>query len=175
MGPDCATYDLLISKRRYCRASRQRAVERWNRGIAGSRKLCERLWWAVLGISLAVYVMAQIAATDSWLLLLPGWNFQPLAWQFLLVFAAIQGQKFGASGSTGWPHSRMSFVAAVLVLLLGLVVKKSDWLPFKWSSNLPMLQNQIWTGKLNWAPLRGLRHLSLVYATVYLMPLSSQI
>jgi len=136
--------------------------------------LSERLWWVMLGISLAVYVMAQIAATDSWLLL-PGWNFQPMAWQFLMVFAAIQGRKFGANGSTGWPCSRVLLVAAVLVLLLGLVVKKSEWLPFEWLGNSPMLQSQVWTGKSNWAPLRGLHHLSLVYATVYLIPLSSQI
>jgi len=134
--------------------------------------LSERLWWVMLGISLAVYVMAQIASTNGWRLP-PGWKFQPLAWQFLMVFAAIQGRKFGACRSTGWPRSRVLFVAAVLVLLVGLVVKKSEWLPFEWLGNSP-LQSQQWTGKSNWAPLRGLHHLSLVYATVYLIPLSSQ-
>jgi len=136
--------------------------------------LSERLWWVMLGISLAVYVMAQIASTDGWRLP-PGWNFQPPAWQFLMVFAAIQGRNFSANGSTGWPRSRVLFAASVLVLLLGLVVKKSEWLPFEWLGNSPTLQSQEWTGKSNWAPLRGLHHLSLVYATVYLIPLSREI
>jgi hypothetical protein len=134
----------------------------------------ERLWWVMLGISLAVYVMAQIAVSAGWQL--AGWNFQPLAWQFLMVFAAIQGRKFSASGATGWPRSKIFFVASVLVLLLGLAAKKGEWLPlsFDWIRNSPLLQSQQWTGKSNWAPLRGLHHLSLVYATVSLIPLSSR-
>lgn len=136
--------------------------------------LSERLWWLVLGMSLALYVFAQIAAHQGWRLS-PSWNFQPLAWQLLMVLAAILGRKFGIRGSTGWPRSRALFVTAIVVLLLGLVVKKSEWFPEEWFTNSGMLQSQGWTGKSNWAPLRGLHHLSLVYATVYLLPLSSEI
>ena len=136
--------------------------------------LSGRLWSVMLGISLALYVFAQIAAHYAWQVP-PGWNFQPPGWQFLMVFAAIQGRKFGIRGSTGWPRSRTLFIAAVLVLLLGFVMKKSEWLPFALPARFQMLESHAWTGKSNWPPLRGLHHLSLVYTTVYVIPLSSQI
>jgi len=135
--------------------------------------LSDRLWWIVLGGSFAMYITAQFAASSG-LQLPKGWPFQPLAWQFPMVLSAILGRQLRTRGTLGLPRSQILFVSALSILLLGLAVKKSAAFPFEWL-NYPQLSSQQLIGKSNWAPLRAMHHLSLVYATVFLLPLSNAI
>ncbi len=130
-------------------------------------------WWIALGVSLATYAAAQFAASHGWQLP-KGWVFQPMAWQLLMVIAAILGRQFGAIGSIGWVRSRTLFGMAIAVLLLGLAVKKSAMLPFDWTGS-PFLTSHFLIGKSNWGPLRGLHLLSLVYVTNFLVPIGRTI
>lgn len=134
----------------------------------------QRLWWVGVSVSLGAYVAIQLAKWDSWLLI-RNWGFQPLAWQFLMMFAAIHGRVFAARGSTVWPRSRVLFGGAILVLVFGLLVQKRAGFSTGWLDDFVADPPDEWVNKSRWAPLRGVHHLSLVYVTVFVLPLSSSL
>jgi hypothetical protein len=142
--------------------------------------LRSRFWWMVLSLSAGIYLIVQTSSLHGWTCTLQGWSFQPSSWQLLIVIAAWLGCRFQPEGkSPAWTGWRVLFGLAVVVLVIGLVAKKYEWLPSMLQEPLrqpvTQLNQNIWSGKSGLAPLRLIHFISLAYAVMYLFPLDSRL
>jgi hypothetical protein len=141
--------------------------------------LHSRFWWMVLSLSSGIYLMVQTSSLHGWTSTLQHWSFQPASWQLLIVIAAWLGCRFQPEGkSPAWTGWRVLFGLAFVVLVIGLVAKKYEWLPSILQEPLQQpvsqLNQYIWSGKSPFAPLRLIHFISLAYAAMYLFPLDSR-
>jgi hypothetical protein len=112
---------------------------------------------AVLAASGALWLAAQLFDSVA-LPAYPGpdhtWYFNPFGWQALFFLSAWLGWR-GRRGPPTWMHSRGILVLAVLIAILGFVLRTS-WTVHQLAEWLPPSVNQMWylTSKTDLGPLR---------------------
>lgn len=122
---------------------------------------------ATLAVSGLVWLAANVSGTS-----LPGWYFNPLAWQFLFTFGVVCGLAIG--NRLALPQSRAVTAAAVLYLVFGLVMA-APW------AQLPGLDSwriaaPNWMGplaKTNLSPWRLASMLSMAHLFAVFVPASA--
>jgi hypothetical protein len=128
-----------------------------------------RYWLWLLASSAILYLVVQIF--DISVPAYPEghvWYFNPLAWQFLFVAAAVLGSRtaHGASFTQGpgWARlSRVAYPAAVVVLAATLVVKISWTIHGVWEPFPGLFLKPLWpVNKNNLSPLRLVPFFALV-------------
>ncbi len=130
----------------------------------------------VVGLSVALYMLApwfqwNLAGTDGGV-----WFFNPMAWQLLFILggaAAIHGQRPSVPDARTLPRQPL-FVAAVLYLLIAGVIALSWKWPAVHDAFMPRMLGE-WLypiSKTNLSPARLLHFLALAYVVAKLLPSS---
>ena len=98
------------------------------------------------------------------------WYFNPLAWQFLFVSAALLGHA-RMRGQTTLPWSRILFPAAVVIFAAAFLIKLSWTIHGVWEAFPGLLLKQLWPiNKNNLSPLRLVPFYALVVLVVMWVP-----
>jgi hypothetical protein len=98
------------------------------------------------------------------------WYFNPLAWQFLFVSAALLGHA-RMRGQTTLPWSRILFPAAVVIFAAAFLIKLSWTIHGVWEAFPGLLLKQLWPiNKNNLSPLRLVPFYALVVLVAMRVP-----
>jgi hypothetical protein len=112
----------------------------------------------ILGIAVSAYPEGHV------------WYFNPLAWQFLFVSAALLGHAM-IRGQTTLPWARVIFPAAAVVFIAAFLIKLSWTIHGVWEPFPGLLLKQLWPiNKNNLSPLRLVPFYALVILVVMLVP-----
>ena len=98
------------------------------------------------------------------------WYFNPLAWQFLFVSAALLGHA-RTRGQTTLPWARVVFPAAAVIFAAAFLIKLSWTIHGVWEAFPGLLLKQLWPiNKNNLSPLRLVPFYALVVLVVMWVP-----
>jgi hypothetical protein len=98
------------------------------------------------------------------------WYFNPLAWQFLFVSAALLGHA-RTRGQTTLPWARVVLPAAVVIFVAAFLIKLSWTIHGVWEAFPGLLLKQLWPiNKNNLSPLRLIPFYALVVLVVMWVP-----
>ena len=98
------------------------------------------------------------------------WYFNPLAWQFLFVSAALLGHA-RTRGQTTLPWARVVFPAAAVIFVAAFLIKLSWTIHGVWEAFPGLLLKQLWPiNKNNLSPLRLVPFYALVVLVVMWVP-----
>jgi hypothetical protein len=112
----------------------------------------------ILGIAVSAYPEGHV------------WYFNPLAWQFLFVSAALLGHA-RIRGQTTLPWARVIFPAAAVIFIAAFLIKLSWTIHGVWEPFPGLLLKQLWPiNKNNLSPLRLVPFYALVVLVVMLVP-----
>ena len=98
------------------------------------------------------------------------WAFKPLAWQLLIVVAAIAGHHFQSASSL--LRSKGLVGLALAILIIGFFLKLNESTS-TFELSRPPAYWQFLTDKANWSLVRAIHHLSLVYLIYYFVPMDA--
>ncbi|QGW76274.1 OpgC domain-containing protein [Pseudomonas alkylphenolica] len=143
-------------------------------GLAIALPLLLRHTWAVVGISMAVYLMAPKLGWNLANFSDGVWYFNPVTWQFLFVLggaAAIHGQRPRAPQTRPLLRQPLFLAAAVYSLLAGLITVSWRW-PEIHDALMPAAISELLypISKTDLSPPRLLHFLALAYVTAKLLP-----
>jgi hypothetical protein len=120
---------------------------------------------AMLYIAVQVFGIAVPAYPEGHV-----WYFNPLAWQFLFVSAAVLGNA-RMRGQTALPWSRILFPAAVVIFAAAFLIKLSWTIHGVWEAFPGLLLKQLWPiNKNNLSPLRLVPFYALVVLVAMRVP-----
>jgi len=112
----------------------------------------------ILGIAVSAYPEGHV------------WYFNPLAWQFLFVSAALLGHA-RIGGQTTLPWARVIFPAAAVIFIAAFLIKLSWTIHGVWEPFPGLLLKQLWPiNKNNLSPLRLVPFYALVVLVAMLVP-----
>ncbi|MNJ26506.1 OpgC protein [compost metagenome] len=143
-------------------------------GLAIALPLLLRHTWAVVGVSMAVYLMAPKLGWNLANFSDGVWYFNPVTWQFLFVLggaAAIHGQRPRAPQTRPLLRQPLFLAAAVYSLLAGLITVSWRW-PEIHDALMPAAISELLypISKTDLSPPRLLHFLALAYVTAKLLP-----
>ncbi|MDD2048577.1 OpgC family protein [Pseudomonas putida] len=143
-------------------------------GLAIALPLLLRHTWAVVGVSMAVYLMAPKLGWNLANFSDGVWYFNPVTWQFLFVLggaAAIHGQQPRAPQTRPLLRQPLFLAAAVYSLLAGLITISWRW-PEIHDAWMPAAISELLypISKTDLSPVRLLHFLALAYVTAKLLP-----
>ncbi|MHC8331554.1 OpgC family protein [Pseudomonas sp. LB3P25] len=130
--------------------------------------------WAVVAVSLAVYLLAprfgwNLAAIKDGV-----WYFNPVTWQLLFVlggFAAIHGQRPRLPDTRPLLRQPLFVSAAVYVVVTGVITVSWRWPEIHDAVMPASLSNLLYPiSKTDLSPVRLLHFLALAYVTARLLP-----
>lgn len=130
--------------------------------------------WAVVAVSLAVYLLApqfgwNLAAIKDGV-----WYFNPVTWQLLFVlggFAAIHGQRPRLPDTRPLLRQPLFVSAAVYVVVTGVITVSWRWPEIHDAVMPASLNNLLYPiSKTDLSPVRLLHFLALAYVTARLLP-----
>ena len=120
---------------------------------------------ALLYIAVQVFGIAVPAYPEGHV-----WYFNPLAWQFLFVSAALLGHA-RTRGQTTLPWARVVFPAAAVIFVAAFLIKLSWTIHGVWEAFPGLLLKQLWPiNKNNLSPLRLVSFYALVVLVVMWVP-----
>ena len=129
----------------------------------------------VLLPSAALYIVVQISG-----IVVPAypeghvWYFNPLAWQFLFVSAALLGHA-RIRGQTRLPFARVLYPAAAVIFAAAFLIKLSWTIHGVWDAFPGLLLKQLWPiNKNNLSPLRLVPFYALVVLVALRVPREAQ-
>ncbi|MEG0860355.1 MAG: OpgC domain-containing protein [Pseudomonas sp.] len=130
--------------------------------------------WAVVGVSMAVYLLAPKLGWNLANFSDGVWYFNPVTWQFLFVLggaAAIHGQRERAPQTRPLLRQPLFLAAAVYSLLAGLITVSWRW-PEIHDAWMPAAISELLypISKTDLSPVRLLHFLALAYVTAKLLP-----
>jgi hypothetical protein len=112
----------------------------------------------ILGIAVPAYPEGHV------------WYFNPLAWQFLFVSAALLGHA-RIQGQTTLPGARVIFTAAAVIFIAAFLIKLSWTIHGVWEPFPGLFLKQLWPiNKNNLSPLRLVPFYALVVLVAMLVP-----
>ncbi|TFB44996.1 OpgC family protein [Pseudomonas sp. F01002] len=130
--------------------------------------------WAVVAVSLAVYLLAprfgwNLAAIKDGV-----WYFNPVTWQLLFIlggFAAIHGQRPRLPDARPLLRQPLFVSAAVYVVVTGVITVSWRWPEIHDAVMPAILSNLLYPiSKTDLSPVRLLHFLALAYVTARLLP-----
>jgi hypothetical protein len=120
---------------------------------------------ALLYIAVQVFGIAVPAYPEGHV-----WYFNPLAWQFLFVGAALLGHA-RIRGQTTLPWARLIFPAAAVIFIAAFLIKLSWTIHGVWEPFPGLFLKQLWPiNKNNLSPLRLVPFYALVVLVAMLVP-----
>lgn len=130
--------------------------------------------WAVVGVSMTVYLLAPKLGWNLANFSDGVWYFNPVTWQFLFVLggaAAIHGQRERAPQTRPLLRQPLFLAAAVYSLLAGLITVSWRW-PEIHDALMPAAISELLypISKTDLSPVRLLHFLALAYVTAKLLP-----
>ncbi|MGH8380993.1 OpgC family protein [Pseudomonas sp.] len=143
-------------------------------GLAIVLPLLMRHTWAVVGVSMAVYLLAPRLGWNLANFSDGVWYFNPVTWQFLFVLggaAAIHGQRPRAPQTLPLLHQPLFLAAAAYSLLACLITVSWRW-PEIHDALMPAAISELLypISKTDLSPVRLLHFLALAYVTAKLLP-----
>ncbi|WP_426135812.1 OpgC family protein [Pseudomonas sp. PWP3-1b2] len=130
--------------------------------------------WAVVAVSLTVYLLAPWMGWNLRAIADGVWYFNPVTWQLLFVLggaAAIRSQQPKAVETRALPRQPLFMAAAVYVVVAGVLTLSWRW-PQIHDAVMPVWISE-WIypiSKTDLSPLRLLHFLALAYVTAKLLP-----
>ncbi len=143
-------------------------------GLSVVLPLMVRATWAVVGVSLVVYLMAPWMGWNLRAIADGVWYFNPVTWQLLFVLggaAAIYSQRPRAPETRPLLRQPLFVAALVYVLVAGVITLSWLW-PEVHDAVMPAtLNNWLYPiSKTDLSPVRLLHFLALAYVTAKLLP-----
>lgn len=129
--------------------------------------------WALLGVSVAVWLVARWADVNFLLLNGDGWQFNPLAWQLLFFCGFLIGQAVRGRPGPGLPPRNAGLAGlAVLIVTLGLAWQLSWQFRPDWGEELsgPLAAMLVQVDKTSLHPARLASILALAYLVGHFVP-----
>ncbi|QHD05423.1 OpgC family protein [Pseudomonas sp. R76] len=143
-------------------------------GLSVVLPLMVRATWAVVGVSLAVYLMAPWMGWNLRAIADGVWYFNPVTWQLLFVLggaAAIYSQRPKVPQTRPLQRQPLFVAAALYVVVAGVITLSWLW-PHIHDAVMPQtLSNWLYPiSKTDLSPVRLVHFLALAYVTAKLLP-----
>jgi hypothetical protein len=130
--------------------------------------------WAVVAVSLTVYLLAPSFGWNLAAIKDGVWYFNPVTWQLLFVLggaAAIHGQKPRSAETRALLRQPLFVSAAIYAVLAGVITVSWRWPQIHDALMPSLLSNLLYPiSKTDLSPVRLLHFLALAYVTAKLLP-----
>jgi hypothetical protein len=130
--------------------------------------------WAVVALSLTVYLLAPSLGWNLAAIKDGVWYFNPVTWQLLFVLggaAAIQGQRPWLAEARPLLCQPLFVCAAIYIVAAGVITLSSRWPEIHDALMPPLLNNLLYPiSKTDLSPVRLLHFLAVAYVTAKLLP-----